>query len=161
MLRKATAAGDQESLADLRTSGPWAFRHPRDPEKVAAFVRVAGRYHAANPPHQTWDVLTAPHWSLADALAIQPGMAASEAALGRAWGELRLRRPGPRFPGPGLRHPGDDNTDAPIAQARAWLAGEGAGQGVGDDPRGGQSRAPDPFPGLRHGAEGNPGPLHP
>ncbi len=124
LLARATAAGDRESLADLKISGPWAFRHPRDPEKVAAFVRVADRYHAANPPHQTWDVLTAPHWSLSDARAIQPGMAASEAALGRAWGEsFEYGGLGPDFQVPVFVIQGDDNTDAPIAQARAWLAG--------------------------------------
>lgn len=124
LLARATAAGDQESLADLKTSGPWAFRPPRDPENVAAFVRVARRYHAANPPHQAWDVLTAPHWSLSDARAVQAGMAASEAALGRAWGEsFDYATLGPEFQVPVFVIQGDDSTDAPLAQARAWLVG--------------------------------------
>ncbi|WP_304186941.1 alpha/beta fold hydrolase [Phenylobacterium aquaticum] len=123
LLARATAAGDQESLADLRVSGPWPFRPPRDPKKLAAFVKVARRYHAPNPPHQTWDVLTAPHWSLAEARAIPAGMTASEVAFGRAWGEgFDYASLGPELQIPVFVIQGDDNTDAPIPQAQAWLA---------------------------------------
>lgn len=119
---RATEAGDPDSLAQLRISGPWPFRAPRDPAKVAAFVKVARKYHAPNPPHQTWDVLTAPHWSLSDALAVTPGMRASEAAFGRSWGEtFDYSNLGPDFQIPVFVIQGDDNTDAPLPQAQAWL----------------------------------------
>jgi pimeloyl-ACP methyl ester carboxylesterase len=122
VLRLATAAGDQTTLADLAISGPDPFREPRDPARVAAFRRAWGRYNAALPPDQTQEVLAAPHWSLADAIAIRTGMAASEAWFGREWGEhYDFSTLGPSFRLPVSVIQGDADIDAPIELARAWL----------------------------------------
>lgn len=119
----AKAHDDKASLADLKSAGPHPFAEtPRDPEKLAAFGRASGRYHARNPPHQEQDVLTAPHWGIADALAIRSGMAASETKFGRAWDE--------GFDFPSLRGvyavpvfvvQGDLDIDAPVTLSRAWF----------------------------------------
>jgi len=121
--RLAAARGDQASLADLDIAGPNPFAEtPRDPAKLAAFGRVSARYHARNPPHQEQDVLTAPHWSLSDALAIRAGMTASEAKFGRQWDE-GLDYPGLRatFKVPVFVVQGDLDIDAPVDLSRAWF----------------------------------------
>jgi pimeloyl-ACP methyl ester carboxylesterase len=123
LLRLATAHNDQASLDDLKIAGPHPFADvPRDPAKLAAFGRVSGRYHARNPPHQDRDVLTAPHWSIADAMALRAGMTASEAKFGRAWDE-GFDYPGLRadFAVPVFVVQGDLDIDAPEALSRAWL----------------------------------------
>jgi pimeloyl-ACP methyl ester carboxylesterase len=123
LMQLATAGGDQTTMDDLRLAGPHPFADtPRNPEKLAAFGRASGRYHARNPPHQERDVLTAPHWSLGDALSIRAGMHASEAKFGRSWDEgfdyPRLRG---TFRMPVAVVQGDLDLDAPLALSRAWL----------------------------------------
>ena len=123
LLRLATERGDQATVADLTLAGPHPFADtPRDPEKLAAFGRASGRYHARNPPHQERDVLTAPNWSLADALALRSGMSASEAKFGRAWDEgfdFAALRATFRIPVAVVQ--GDLDLDAPVDLSRAWF----------------------------------------
>lgn len=123
LLRLASEHNDQASLDDLKIAGAHPFAEtPRDPNRLAAFGRASGRYHARNPPHQDQDVLTAPHWQIADALAIRTGMAASEAKFGRAWDEgfdYRSLRAGYRLPVFVVQ--GDLDIDAPVELSRAWL----------------------------------------
>ena len=123
LLRLASEHNDQASLSDLNIAGPHPFAEtPRDPNKLAALGRVSSRYHARNPPHQEQDVLTAPHWEIADALAIRAGMAASEAKFGRAWDEgfdypsLRATFEAPVFVVQGAL-----DIDAPVELSRAWF----------------------------------------
>jgi pimeloyl-ACP methyl ester carboxylesterase len=118
----ATAHRDAAALADLKLAGPDAWRPPRDPARVAAFVRVSTRYHAPNPPDQTLDVLTAPHWSVLDAYALKQGMAASEPAIGLDWAErFDFASLGPEFKVPVFVIQGDQRLDAPTPLAAAWL----------------------------------------
>lgn len=120
----AEAAGDQVSLADLRASGETPFVAPRDPAKIAAFVRVTTKYRAPIPENQRMDVLTAPHWSLADALAIEKGMAASETRLGAWWGDaFDFSTLGPRFEIPVTMVHAERAFDAPLILARQWFDG--------------------------------------
>jgi pimeloyl-ACP methyl ester carboxylesterase len=123
LLRLASERGDQASLADLKIAGPNPFGEtPRDPAKLAAFGRVSGRYHARNPPHQEQDVLTAPHWTIPDALAVRSGMAASEAKFGAAW-DRGFDYPSLRgaFRIPVFVVQGDLDIDAPVDLSRTWF----------------------------------------
>lgn len=120
----AEAAHDRKALADLDLAGPHPFADtPRDPKKTEAWARGASPYHPRVPADQRRDVLTAPHWSLNDALAIRAGMDASEARFGAAWdkgfnfGGLRGLYQAPVFV-----IQGDNDYDAPLALTRAWLA---------------------------------------
>lgn len=118
----AKAHHDTAALGDLQVAGPDAWRPPRDPTRVAAFVRVSRRYHAPNPPDQIGDVLTAPHWSLLDAYALRQGMFASEAAIGRDWAErFDFASLGPVFEVPVFVIQGDQRLDAPTPLAAAWF----------------------------------------
>ncbi|HEY0435443.1 MAG TPA: alpha/beta hydrolase [Phenylobacterium sp.] len=119
----AQAAGDKASLADLDEAGPHPFNDtPRDPAKVAAFLRASRRYPARNPEHQIQDVVTAPHWGPAEALEIGKGMRASEARFGPAWNATfdfqGLRG---RYRTPVFVVQGDADIDAPLELSRAWL----------------------------------------
>src|SRR5689334_15920360 len=84
----AKAKGDAAALADLDIAGPHPFSDiPRDPEKVEAWLRRSAPFRPRVPPDQRGDVLSAPHWTVIDALSIRLGEDASEAKFGRAWGE--------------------------------------------------------------------------
>jgi pimeloyl-ACP methyl ester carboxylesterase len=123
LMQLAKSHGDQATLDDLKVAGPHPFvEAPRDPNKLAAFARASGRYHARNPSHQEWDVLTAPHWSLADALSVRAGMNASEVKFGQAWDEdVDYQRMRGSFQIPIAVVQGDLDLDAPLALSRAWL----------------------------------------
>ena len=122
LLRLATAAGDQAALADLKISGPTPFREPRDPAKVAAFLRAGAKYRPPNPTDQVRQVLSAPHWTVADATGIQRAQALNEEKIGRDWGEhFDFTTLGPRFRVPVFVIQGEDNDTAPTPAAKAWL----------------------------------------
>jgi pimeloyl-ACP methyl ester carboxylesterase len=120
----ARARGDRAALADLEAAGPHPYGDtPRDPQKVAAFMRGSTPFRPRIPADQRRDVLSAPHWSILDALAIRVGQDASEAKFGKAWAE--------GFDYAGLRGAyrvpvfliqGDNDFDAPLSLSRAWLA---------------------------------------
>ena len=119
----AQAKGDRAALADLDIAGPHPFGDtPRDPDKVAAFLRGSTAFRPRIPADQRGDVLSAPHWSITDALAIRIGQDASEAKFGKAWAE--------GFDYAGLRGAygvpvfliqGDNDFDAPLSLSKAWL----------------------------------------
>jgi pimeloyl-ACP methyl ester carboxylesterase len=119
----AQTRGDQAALADLKVAGPHPFSDtPRDPDKVAAFMRGSSPFRPRVPADQRRDVLSAPHWSITDALAIRLGQDASEAKFGKAWAE--------GFDYAGLRGAyrvpvfviqGDNDFDAPLSLSNAWL----------------------------------------
>jgi pimeloyl-ACP methyl ester carboxylesterase len=120
----AEARGDQAALDSLDAAGPHPFNdQPRDPKKNEAWMRASAAYRPRTPADQRRDVLSAPHWSVLDALAIPAGMTASEARFGDRWDK--------GFDYAGLRGAyripvfvvqGDDDYDAPLALSRAWLA---------------------------------------
>jgi pimeloyl-ACP methyl ester carboxylesterase len=119
----AQARGDQAALADFDLAGPHPFNDsPRVQAKIDAFMRASSAYRPRIPADQRRDVLTAPHWSILDAMAIRAGMDASEAQFGEAWAK--------GFDYAGLRGvyrtpvfliQGDNDYDAPLALSRAWL----------------------------------------
>ena len=119
----AQARGDQAALADLKIAGPHPFSDtPRDPDKIAAFARGSIPFRPRIPADQRRDVLSAPHWSIMDALHIRRGLDASEAKFGKAWAES--------FDYAGLRGDyrvpvfliqGDNDFIAPLSLSQAWL----------------------------------------
>ena len=119
----AEARGDAAALADLTFAGPHPFGDtPRDPKKVEAWMRGSTPFRPRVPADQRRDVLSAPHWSITDALAIRLGQDASEAKFGKAWAE--------DFDDAGLRGAyrvpvflvqGDNDFDAPLGLSKAWL----------------------------------------
>ena len=122
-LRLATAAHDVQALDDLRVSGPSPFREPRDPARIAAFLRAGAKYRPPNPSNPLQIALAAPHWTPAEIAAAMRAPAANEAAFGRAWGEsFDFKALGPRFAIPVFVIQGDDNDTAPTERAREWLA---------------------------------------
>jgi pimeloyl-ACP methyl ester carboxylesterase len=74
------------------------------------------------PADQRRDVLSAPHWTIPDALAIRAGQEASEAKFGAAWADgfdydgLRGAYRAPVF-----LIQGDNDFDAPLNLSKAWL----------------------------------------
>ena len=114
------------------TAPPWptkiAGSHPfsetpRDPRKIDAWLRGSAPFRPRVPADQRRDVLSAPHWSVMDALGIRVGQDASEAKFGQAWAES--------FDYAGLtgayRMPvfviqGDNDFDAPLSLSKQWLA---------------------------------------
>ena len=124
LLRLARAAHDDAALADLKLAGPDVWRQPRDPAKVAAFLRAREHYAPPAPNFAVVrdEVLHAPHWSMADALAIQAGMQASEAQLGQDWGEhFDFTHLGATIAVPVVLIQGAENDTAPTPAAKAWL----------------------------------------
>lgn len=124
LLRLATAASDQASLADLKTSGPDPFREPRDPARIAAFQKVYVKYRAPVPLNAMQEALSAPHWTMADLAAAQAAAMQNEKELGRAWGErFDYASLGPRLAVPVFVIQGAEDTNAPPPMAKAWLDG--------------------------------------
>ena len=120
----AQSRGDRTALADLEAAGPHPFGDtPRDPRKVAAFMRGSTPFRPRVPADQRRDVLSAPHWSILDALAIRKGQDASEAKFGKAWAEgfdyASLRG---AYRVPVFLIQGDNDFDAPLSLSEAWLA---------------------------------------
>ncbi len=124
LLRLATAAGDEAALADLRVSGPDPWREPRDPARVAAFVRAGAKYRPPNPVNPMRQALGAPHWTMEDLAASQRAAALAEQRLGRDWGEhFDFSTLGPDLAVPVFVIQGEDNDTAPTPMAQAWLDG--------------------------------------
>ncbi|HEX5263200.1 MAG TPA: alpha/beta hydrolase [Phenylobacterium sp.] len=119
----AEARGDQAALADLQFAGPHPFSDmPRDPKKVEAWMRGSTPFRPRVPPNQRGDVLSAPHWSVTDALAIRLGQDASEAKFGKAWGEdFDYAGLSGRYSVPVFLIQGDNDFDAPLSLSKAWL----------------------------------------
>jgi len=125
LLRLATAAGDEAALADLKISGPEPFREPRDPAKLAAFLRAGAKYRppSIDPVKHPLN-LGAAHWTMDDVVAAQGALALNEQRLGRDWGEhFDFASLGPRLSVPVFIIQGEDNDIAPTPMAKAWLAG--------------------------------------
>jgi pimeloyl-ACP methyl ester carboxylesterase len=119
----AEAKGDNAALADLDVAGPHPFSDtPRDPKKIEAWNRGATPFRPRVPPDQRRDVLSAPHWSVMEALAIRVGMDASEAKFGAAWADgfdyAALRG---AYRVPVFLIQGDNDYDAPLSLSKAWL----------------------------------------
>jgi pimeloyl-ACP methyl ester carboxylesterase len=119
----AKTKADRTALADLDFAGPHPFNEtPRDPKKVEAWMRGSAPFRPRVPKDQRGDVLSAPHWTVIDALTIRLGEDASEAKFGKAWGEtynyasLRTAYRVPIF-----LVQGDNDIDAPLALSKAWL----------------------------------------
>lgn len=113
------AKGDPAEIAALRYTGPDPLR---DPQAAPAIFKVAARYRPPNPTDQTRQVLTHPDWSLADALAINAGYAASDRRLLAAWDATDWTALGSRLAVPVIVIQGEDNDFAPLAMTQAWLA---------------------------------------
>lgn len=124
LLRLATAANDEASLADLKTSGPDPFREPRDPIRVAAFQKVYVKYRAPVPANAMQEAMSAPHWTPQELMAAQAAAMQNEKVLGRAWGEsFDYASLGGRFAVPVFVIQGAEDTNAPPPMAKAWLEG--------------------------------------
>ena len=119
----AEARGDSAALADLKIVGPHPFTETqREPKKIEAWMRGSAPFRPRVPVDQRRDVLSAPHWSVMDALAIRVGQDASEAKFGQAWAE------GYDYAGltgayrvPIFLIQGDNDFDAPLSLSKAWL----------------------------------------
>lgn len=125
LLRLATAADDAAALADLKAAGADVWREPRDPARVAAFMRVSVKYLGAPVPGDRMrEVLGDPHWTIGD---MQAGFAAlplNEQKLGHAWAEnFDFTSLGPRLAVPVFVIQGEENTNAPAPMSKAWLDG--------------------------------------
>ncbi len=119
----AEARRDQAALADLDIAGPHPFADtPRDPKKLEAWGRGSAPFRPRVPADQRRDVLSAPHWSVLDALAIRVGQDASEAKFGAAWADgfdyAGLRG---AYSVPVFLIQGDNDYDAPLSLSKAWL----------------------------------------
>jgi len=119
----AEARGDRAALHELDIAGPHPFSEtPRDPTKIEGWMRGSAPFRPRVPADQRRDVLSAPHWSIPDALAIRAGQDASEAKFGAAWAdsydydELRGAYRMPVF-----LIQGDNDFDAPLSLSKAWL----------------------------------------
>lgn len=124
LMRLATAANDQASLADLKLAGADVWREPRDPARIAAFQRVFVKYRPPVPANPMQEALSAPHWTMDDLLAAQAAAAQNERALGRAWGEnFDYASLGPHLPVPVFVIQGEEATSSPAPLAKAWLDG--------------------------------------
>lgn len=124
LLRLATAANDEVSLADLKTSGPDPFREPRDPVRIAAFQKVYVKYRAPVPANPMQEALSAPHWTPQELMAAQAAAMQNEKALGRAWGEtFDYASLGGRLAVPVFVIQGAEDTNAPPPMAKTWLNG--------------------------------------
>ena len=122
VLRLATAANDEASLADLRTSGPTPFREPRDPVRVAAFQKVYVKYRAPVPANPMQEAMSAPHWTPQELMAAQAAALQNEKALGHSWGEsFDYGSLGGRLAVPVFVIQGAEDTNAPPPMAKAWL----------------------------------------
>lgn len=124
LLRLATSANDEASLADLRTSGPTPFREPRDPVRIAAFQRVYVKYRAPVPANPMQEAMSAPHWTPQELIAGQAAALQAEKALGHSWGESfdygSLSAP---LAVPVFVVQGEEDTNAPPPMTRVWLDG--------------------------------------
>lgn len=124
LLRLATAANDEASLADLRTSGPTPFREPRDPVRVAAFQKVYVKYRAPVPANPMQEAMSAPHWTPQELMAAQAAALQNEKALGHSWGEsFNYGSLGGRLAVPVFVIQGAEDTNAPPLMAKTWLDG--------------------------------------
>ena len=124
LMRLATAANDEASLADLKFAGADVWREPRNPARIAAFQRVFVKYRPPVPANPMQEALGAPHWTMDDLLAAQAAGAQNERALGRAWGEsFDYASLGPRLRVPVFVIQGEEATSAPAPLAKAWLDG--------------------------------------
>ncbi len=119
----AKAKGDSTALADLDLAGPHPFNEtPRDPKKVDAWMRGSASFRPRVPADQRGDVLSAPHWTVIDALTIRLGEDASEAKFGKAWGEsYDYASIGGAYRVPIFLIQGDNDIDAPLALSKSWL----------------------------------------
>lgn len=124
LLRLATAANDEASLADLRISGPTPFREPRDPVRIAAFQKVYVKYGAPVPANPMQEAISAPHWTPQELVAAQAAAVQNEKALGHSWGEsFDYGSLGGRLAVPVFIIQGAEDTNAPPPMAKAWLDG--------------------------------------
>lgn len=124
LLRLATAAKDEASLADLRMTGPDVWREPRDPARVAAFQRVFVKYRPPVPANPMQEAMSAPHWTIDDLIAAQGAAAQNERAIGRAWGEnYDYASLSSNLAVPVFVFQGEEATSSPAPMAKAWLDG--------------------------------------
>jgi pimeloyl-ACP methyl ester carboxylesterase len=124
LLRLATAAKDEASLADLKLAGTDVWREPRDPARVAAFQRVFVKYRPPVPANPMREAMSAPHWTIDELMAAQGAAQQNERAIGRAWGETfdyaSLEK---RLLVPVFVFQGEEATSSPASMAKAWLDG--------------------------------------
>ena len=131
LMRLATAANDEASLADLKLAGAYVWREPRNPARIAAVQRVFVKYRPPVPAHPMQEALSAPHWTMDDLLAAQAAGAQNERALGQAWGEsFAYASLGPRLLVPVFVIQGEEATSSPAPLAKVWLHGLKAPQKV-------------------------------
>ncbi|MET3666439.1 alpha/beta hydrolase [Caulobacter sp. 1776] len=124
LLRLATAAKDEASLADLKLAGPDVWRQPRDPARVAAFQRVFVKYRPPVPANPMQEALSAPHWTMDELMAAQGAAARNEQVLGKAWGEgFDYASLGSNLKVPVFVIQGEEATSSPAPMAKAWLDG--------------------------------------
>ena len=118
------AAGDVKGLAELTNDAgppPWADGS----SQMMHMAHAAGPYL---PPHLSYDdnaraVLTAPHWRLADVLALQRGIGGvMQSALGREVRDLDFSRFGGVFAVPVVVIQGENDETTPTEYARDWFA---------------------------------------
>jgi pimeloyl-ACP methyl ester carboxylesterase len=124
LLARAQAAGDTKDLAELRDEAgppPW----PDGSARLMHMVHAAGPYL---PPTLSYGqnvraVLTAPHWSLTDVLALQHGMAGM--LQGKLWTQevrdVDIGASDGAFAMPVVVIQGGQDITTPAEFARAWL----------------------------------------
>lgn len=117
-LRLTRAAGDAEGVAALMAAGPPPYA---DPEKGKAAQAVSARYRPPNPRNQVQEILTAPNWSLEDAMSIPAAGLASDRYLWPEWRRVDFRTLEGRIPVPVVMITGEDNDIDPTPLAKAWL----------------------------------------
>jgi len=117
-LRLAKAAGDADGVAALTAAGPPPYA---DPQKAKAAQAVAARYRPPNPKGQVEEVLSAPHWTLDDAISIRPAGLASDQFLWPEWKRFDFSALEGRIPVPVVMITGEDNDIDPTPLAKAWL----------------------------------------
>lgn len=118
VVRLATKAGDTEGLRVLLDAGPQLFK---DPAKQKAVRDVTSRYRPPNPTDQVQQVLSAPHWSLEDALSIQAAGVASDRYLWPEWRGFDFSTLEGVIKVPVVVIMGEDNDIDPTPMAKAWL----------------------------------------
>ncbi|PHY17421.1 alpha/beta fold hydrolase [Caulobacter sp. BP25] len=124
LLRLATAAKDEASLADLKLAGTDVWRQPRDPARVAAFQRVFVKYRPPVPVNPMQEAMSAPHWTVDELMAAQGAAAQNERAIGKAWGEsFDYASLDQRLSVPVFVFQGEEATSSPAPMAKAWLDG--------------------------------------
>jgi pimeloyl-ACP methyl ester carboxylesterase len=119
---RAKAVGDAKGLAELKLAGPPPW--PDESDNMKHMVQAAGPYL---PPALSYDdnvraVLTAPHWSLSDVMALQRGIGGiRQTVLWREVLDMDFAHFGETFAMPVVIVQGELDLTTPTEFARAWL----------------------------------------